>query len=113
MKQVVIENPVLNSPFEVPQRHFKFDDEGITNEIVESRRSSAYFIPIGAGPNTINDRSLPLLLARRLTRRRAQAFGVRRLAAAFPIAPASWRGPKREQAPALQSRRRHQGGIRL
>jgi type III restriction enzyme len=46
MKQVVIENPVLNSPFEVPQRHFKFDDEGITNEIVESRRSSAYFIPI-------------------------------------------------------------------
>ena len=46
MKQVIIENPVLNSPFEVPQRHFKFDDEGITNEIVESRRSSAYFIPI-------------------------------------------------------------------
>jgi type III restriction enzyme len=46
MKQVIIENPVLNSPFEVPQRHFKFDDEGITNEIVEDRRSSAYFIPI-------------------------------------------------------------------
>jgi len=46
MKQVGIENPVLNSPFEVPQRHFNFDDEGITNELVESRRSSAYFIPI-------------------------------------------------------------------
>jgi type III restriction enzyme len=46
MKQVVIENPVLNSPFEVPERHFKFDDEGITNEIVEARRGSAYFIPI-------------------------------------------------------------------
>jgi len=46
MKQVIIENPVLNSPFEVPQRHFKFDDEGITNEVVESRRNSAYFIPI-------------------------------------------------------------------
>jgi len=46
MKQVVIENPVLNSPFEPPQRHFKFDDEGITNEIVESRRISSYFIPI-------------------------------------------------------------------
>jgi hypothetical protein len=27
MKQVVIENPVLNSSFEVPQRHFKFDEE--------------------------------------------------------------------------------------
>ena len=46
MKQVVIENPVLNSPFEAPQRHFKFDDEGITNEIVEARRISSYLIPV-------------------------------------------------------------------
>lgn len=29
MKQVVIENPVVNSPFVEPQRHFKFTDEGI------------------------------------------------------------------------------------
>jgi type III restriction enzyme len=46
MKQVVIENPVLNSPFEEPKRHFRFSDEGITNEIVEARRVSSYFIPI-------------------------------------------------------------------
>ena len=46
MTQVVIEKPVLNSPFEDPQRHFRFDDEGITNEIVEKRRISSYFIPI-------------------------------------------------------------------
>src|SRR5512137_994580 len=46
MKQVVIENPILNSPFEEPRRHFKFTDEGITDEIVESRRISQYFIPI-------------------------------------------------------------------
>ncbi len=46
MRQVVIENPVLNSPFEEPQRHFRFDDEGITNEIVEARRASSYFVPI-------------------------------------------------------------------
>ena len=46
MPQVVIENPVLNSPFEEPQRHFRFSDEGITNEIVETRRVSSYFIPI-------------------------------------------------------------------
>jgi type III restriction enzyme len=45
-KDVVIENPVINSPFEEPCRHFKFDDEGITNEIVPKRRVSAYFIPI-------------------------------------------------------------------
>lgn len=46
MKQVVIENPVINSPFEPPQRHFKFTEEGITNQIVAARRISSYFIPI-------------------------------------------------------------------
>jgi type III restriction enzyme len=46
MPQKVIENPILNSPFEEPLRHFKFDDEGITNEISESRRDSMYFVPI-------------------------------------------------------------------
>lgn len=46
MKDVVIENPILNSPFELPRRHFKFDDDGITDEIAEKRRPSSYFIPI-------------------------------------------------------------------
>lgn len=46
MKQVVIENPILNSPFKEPRRHFRFADEGITNEIIEARRTSSYFIPI-------------------------------------------------------------------
>ena len=46
MKQVVIENPVINSPFEEPKRHFLFSEEGITNEIVEARRESSYFVPI-------------------------------------------------------------------
>ncbi len=46
MKQVVIENPIINTPFKEPKRHFRFTEEGITNEIVEERRPSAYFIPI-------------------------------------------------------------------
>lgn len=46
MKQVVIENPVLNSPYVEPSRHFKFSDEGITDEIVGKRRTSAYFVPV-------------------------------------------------------------------
>ena len=46
MPQVVIENPILNSPFKEPSQHFRFSDEGITNEIVEARRVSSYFIPI-------------------------------------------------------------------
>jgi type III restriction enzyme len=32
VKQVVIENPVINSPFREPDRHFKFTDEGISGE---------------------------------------------------------------------------------
>lgn len=46
MKQVVIENPVINFPYLEPNRHFKFSDDGITDEIVETRRISSYFIPI-------------------------------------------------------------------
>jgi hypothetical protein len=39
MNQVVIENPIINSPFDEPMRHFRFSDEGITNEIVDGRRT--------------------------------------------------------------------------
>ena len=46
MQQVVIENPILNSPFKEPSQHFRFSDEDITNDIVEARRISSYFIPI-------------------------------------------------------------------
>ena len=46
MPQVVIENPILNSPYKEPSKHFKFSDDGITDEIVESRRISSYFVPI-------------------------------------------------------------------
>ena len=46
MEQVVIENPVINSPFEEPERHFRFTEDGITNEINEARRVSSYFIPV-------------------------------------------------------------------
>ncbi|MEY4723176.1 MAG: hypothetical protein RLZZ324_689, partial [Candidatus Parcubacteria bacterium] len=39
-------NPIINSPFDEPTRHFRFSDEGITDEIVEGRRTSSYFVPI-------------------------------------------------------------------
>jgi len=48
MRQTIIENPIINSPYIKPNRHFKFSDDGITNEIVDGRRSSAYFIPIAS-----------------------------------------------------------------
>ena len=46
MNQVVIPNPILNSPYDEPLRHFKFDDEGITNTVENTRRVSSYFMPI-------------------------------------------------------------------
>jgi type III restriction enzyme len=48
MPQVVIENPVINSPFAAPERHFRFTEEGITSEIIEPRRPNSYFTPIAA-----------------------------------------------------------------
>ncbi len=46
MPPVVIENPILNSPYREPTRHFKFSEDGITDQIVEDRRTSSYFVPI-------------------------------------------------------------------
>jgi type III restriction enzyme len=46
MRDVLITNPVINSPFDEPDRHFRFDDDGITEDIVAGRRVSSYFMPI-------------------------------------------------------------------
>lgn len=56
MKQIVIENPILNSPFEEPTRHFRFSDEGITDQIVHERRVSSYFIHCGFTAGIIDER---------------------------------------------------------
>jgi len=45
-RQVVIANPVINSPFEEPRLHFRFSEQGITDEIDLGRRQSEYFVPI-------------------------------------------------------------------
>jgi type III restriction enzyme len=43
MPQVVIENPILNSPYREPTRHFRFDaNNEITNIIDAGRRGSSY-----------------------------------------------------------------------
>src|SRR5829696_9003310 len=46
MSDAVIENPVVYSPYAEPERHFRFTEDGITNQIVEGRRPSSYFVPI-------------------------------------------------------------------
>src|SRR5437016_14429734 len=49
MSDVVIQNPVINSPFREPSRNFEFGDRGITGVINEGRRQSSYFVPIAHG----------------------------------------------------------------
>lgn len=48
---VIIKNPIINSPFEEPSRHFLFSDKGITNEIGKGRRCSSFFLPIARPKN--------------------------------------------------------------
>ncbi len=48
MSSVVIQNPVINSAFKEPARHFQFDADGITNTIMDARRQSEYFMPVPA-----------------------------------------------------------------
>ena len=48
MPDAVTENPVLNSPYEEPRRHFRFEDQRITSDIQDERHSSSYFVPAPA-----------------------------------------------------------------
>jgi len=41
-----IDNPVLNSPYEQPDRHYVIGPQGPTGEIRDGRRISESFIPI-------------------------------------------------------------------
>jgi type III restriction enzyme len=40
----VIDNPIINSPYDPPAWHFAFDNQGITDRVIESRRPSSYFV---------------------------------------------------------------------
>jgi len=49
MPDRVIENPIINSPFVEPTRHFRFDaDNQVTDVIDPGRRGSSYFLPIAS-----------------------------------------------------------------
>jgi type III restriction enzyme len=52
MTDALIDNPILNRPFDEPGRHFRFDEDGITTDVIESRRVSAYFMPIPGAKRT-------------------------------------------------------------
>jgi len=46
MTAVPIENPVINSPFVEPARHFRVVDGQVSGEVDERRRPSEFFVPV-------------------------------------------------------------------
>ena len=50
------DSPVLNSPYEIPSRHWKLDDTGQpTNVIEEGRRVSSYISPVARAKHSTGD----------------------------------------------------------
>jgi type III restriction enzyme len=61
----LIDNPILNSPFRAPTRHFALDEEGApTGEVIDGRRISAYVVPVAA-PRHRRDRQVEMQLDER------------------------------------------------
>ena len=47
MANAFVNNPILNSPFREPDRHFRLSDDGTPTEIIEpTRRTSSYVVPV-------------------------------------------------------------------
>jgi len=41
-----LKSPILNSPYLEPLKHFNSDERGLTEEILETRRPSSFYIPV-------------------------------------------------------------------
>lgn len=39
-------SPILNSPYTEPARYFKADDRGLTDDVIDARRPSSFYIPV-------------------------------------------------------------------
>ena len=42
----IMKSPILNSPYLAPNRHFNADEHGLTEEIINLRRPSSFYIPV-------------------------------------------------------------------
>ncbi len=63
MPDRVIADPILNGPYDEPALHFRFGDDGITDEVVKARRPSAYFVPVPRPRKRAAQLELPELTA--------------------------------------------------
>ncbi len=60
MSATFAEQPILNSPYEYPSRHWELEDGVPTDRIVESRRGSEYVTPVPPPRRRSGQRSLAL-----------------------------------------------------
>ncbi len=56
MKQVIIENPVINSPCSEPQRHFKFGERGPSMRLSKGGSKVSISLRIGLCHFSTNER---------------------------------------------------------
>jgi type III restriction enzyme len=54
-------NPIVNSPYKEPNRHFNADERGISDEILDARRPSSFYIPVPRA--RIRERQLEMNIA--------------------------------------------------
>jgi len=92
----VIAEPILNGPYAEPSRHFQFGAAGITDEIVEGRRPSSYFVPVPRPRKGVRQLEIAELTADeievRAGQRRAQRGGRQRPAARMELKMATGSG---------------------
>jgi type III restriction enzyme len=55
-----MKSPIINSPFREPSLHFKSDERGLTDEVLESRRPSRFYIPVPRARTEEQQRELNL-----------------------------------------------------
>ena len=107
MADKVIENPILNRPYEEPTRHFEFDAEGITNRVAARRRPSSHFSPVptsrkGSRQLELTELTADLIQPNKLANRIRDHVGVWRAAGYDNVAPTTrrllehWADPERE-----------------
>ncbi|MFA5799518.1 MAG: DEAD/DEAH box helicase family protein [Candidatus Peribacteraceae bacterium] len=46
MADALTQNPILNSPYSEPCKHFDSNERGLTDEVLDSRRPSSFYIPV-------------------------------------------------------------------
>ena len=110
MADKVIENPILNRPYEEPTRHFEFDAEGITNRVAARRRPSSPVVALQPGSSfaqglpaaELTELTADLIQPNELANRIRDHVGVWRAAGYDNVAPTTrrllehWADPERE-----------------